>query len=77
MNPITISTLEAFDFDTRALWLHFVRLQEQAVATLNGLELLADTGNRKAEKLLNAAWNRYTRRTVFANQAGDMHWEAL
>ncbi len=53
------------------------KLQDQARESMNRLEALADTGVRKAEKLLNLAWERYSRRTYIFNVAADRHWESL
>jgi len=52
-------------------------LQNQARELFNRLELLADHGVKKAEKLLEDAWGRYNRRTGAANQAADIHWGSL
>ena len=53
------------------------KLQEQARETMNSLEALADSGVRKAEKLLNQAWERYNRRTYQVNVAAYRHWGDL
>ena len=53
------------------------KLQTQALETMNKLELLADNGVRKAEKLLNDAWDRYNRRTFIVNRAANQHWGDL
>ena len=52
-------------------------LQAQARETMNRLELLADHGVKKAEKLLNDAWTRYNRRTGRVNEAAYRHWGDL
>ena len=52
-------------------------LQAQARETMNRLELLADHGVKKAEKLLNDAWTRYNRRTGITNEAAYRHWGDL
>ena len=53
------------------------KLQTQALETMNALELLADSGVRKAESLLELAWNRYNRRTYQVNRAANAHWGDL
>ena len=66
MNP---STFEKYQIASR--------LQDEARESMNRLEALADNGVRKAEKLLNLAWERYSRRTYIFNVAADRHWESL
>lgn len=53
------------------------KLQTQALETMNNLELLADNGVRKAEKLLDTAWMRYNRRAATVNEAAYRHWGSL
>ena len=53
------------------------RLQSQALDAMNRLELLADHGVTKAEKLLNSAWERYNRRAARTNEAAYRHWGDL
>lgn len=45
-----------------------VSLNSQAMNTLNAVEAIADSGNRKAEKMLQALLNRVTRRNRKAEQ---------
>ncbi len=52
-------------------------LQNQALQTMNKLEAMADNGARKAEKLLNSAWNRYNRRAARTYEAAYRHWGDL
>lgn len=50
------------------------KLQREALEAMKRLELLADHGIAKAEKLLDAAWVRYNRRTYRVNLTADLHW---
>ena len=63
--------------DTFTTYQDASQLQKEALAAMNRLELLADHGVAKAEKLLDAAWVRYNRRTYRVNLAADLHWGAL
>lgn len=65
MNPSTFTTYKSAS-----------NLQKEALEVMNKLELLADHGVSKAEKLLDAAWVRYNRRTYRVNLAADLHWGA-
>ena len=66
MNP---STFEVYKAATK--------LQDQALDAMNRLELLADHGVTKAEKLLNLAWKRYNRRAAVTSEAEYRHWGDL
>jgi hypothetical protein len=49
-------------------------LQKEANLLLNKLELLADHGVERAEKLIKLSWQRYQRRAYRTNQAEQNHW---
>ena len=66
MNPSTFEVYQAAS-----------KLQKQALEVMNKLELLADHGITKAEKLLDAAWCRYNRRAARTNEAAYHHWGDL
>ena len=66
MNPSTFEKYQAAS-----------KLQEQARESMNRLEALADSGTRKAEKLLNLAWERYNRRAARTYEAAYRHWGDL
>ncbi len=53
------------------------KLQDQARHTMNRIEAKADEGVRKAEKLLNLAWERYNRRAAVTYEAAYRHWGDL
>lgn len=53
------------------------KLQDEARITMNRLELLADHGICKAERLLQEAWCRYNRRAARTNEAAYRHWGDL
>jgi hypothetical protein len=63
MNPNTFESYKAAS-----------TLQKQACILVNKLELLADKGNRQAEKLIMRAWHRYQRRAYKTNEAAQHHW---
>ena len=53
------------------------KLQDQALQVMNRIEAKADEGVRKAEKLLNLAWERYNRRAARTYEAAYRHWGDL
>ena len=66
MNP---STFEKYQIASK--------LQGEALEAMNKLEAQADSGVRKAEKLLNLAWERYNRRAARTYEAAYRHWGDL
>ena len=53
------------------------KLQDEALQVMNRIEAKADEGVRKAEKLLNLAWERYNRRAARIYEAAYRHWGDL